>query len=473
MAQTLSAVVHHEPRPIGELNPRAPAPLRWIVERCLSKDANERYAATDDLARELRWLRDRLPEALVEPKSELQSTTTTARWWKRVADAIIIVGVGVSAYLLGVGTPEPAYTFTPIAAAAGYEGGPAWSPDGQSLAWVADIGGVLQVFVRRLSHAVATQVTHRPFDATDPFWAPDGQRLYFLSQAGRTIGLWVVGAAGGRPDMVLEHAVQAAIDPSGQRLAVMRLEAGSSGVRQLWWSAPPGAEPVREMRSPFGEGGFGLGGELQFSPDGTKLLIWTASTNQQPGVSPSNFYVVPLPGGGPAREVLTSIAGSVSVQPFTWLPDSRHVVVSFASPAGGTRHLWVADTESNTLRQLTSTHTVETWPAMAPDGRRLAYASEEVDFDLVAISEDGHRQQKALATGRNEFDPTWSPNGDQFAFVTDRSGAIEIWARSRDGQWERPIVTAADFGGSRTETLGALAYSPNGRTLAYQRRGPD
>jgi WD40 repeat protein len=56
-----------------------------------------------------------------------------------------------------------------------------------------------------------------------------------------------------------------------------------------------------------------------------------------------------------------------------------------------------------------------------------------------------------------------------FAFVTDRSGSVEIWARSRDGLWERPIVTAVDFGASRTDTLASLAFSPDGRTLAYQR----
>ena len=34
-------------------NPRAPAPLRWIVERCLAKDPEDRYASTQDLARDL------------------------------------------------------------------------------------------------------------------------------------------------------------------------------------------------------------------------------------------------------------------------------------------------------------------------------------------------------------------------------------------------------------------------------------
>ena len=108
--------------------------------------------------------------------------------------------------------------------------------------------------------------------------------------------------------------------------------------------------------------------------------------------------------------------------------------------------------------------------ALGGAGRcRIAYASEEVDFDLTLITPDGRSSRTMLATARNEFDPAWSPVGDQFAFVTDRSGSLEIWTRSRDGVWERPIVTAADFGTSRTETLASLAFSPDGRTLAYQR----
>ena len=64
----------------------------------------------------------------------------------------------------------------------------------------------------------------------------------------------------------------------------------------------------------------------------------------------------------------------------------------------------------------------------------------------MLITPDGRSRRTMLATARNEFDPAWSPAGDQFAFVTDRSGSIEIWARSRDGKWERPIVTPTDFG---------------------------
>jgi hypothetical protein len=60
---TLSAILHEDPKPVAEINPEAPAPLRWVVERCLAKDPEDRYGTTKDLARELATLRDHLPEA--------------------------------------------------------------------------------------------------------------------------------------------------------------------------------------------------------------------------------------------------------------------------------------------------------------------------------------------------------------------------------------------------------------------------
>src|SRR5678815_4968326 len=37
-AETLTAIIRDEPEPVAQANPRAPAPLRWIVERCLARD---------------------------------------------------------------------------------------------------------------------------------------------------------------------------------------------------------------------------------------------------------------------------------------------------------------------------------------------------------------------------------------------------------------------------------------------------
>src|SRR5262252_845015 len=61
--QTMTAIIQEEPEPIASLNPRVPPPLRWIVERCLSKQPRGRYVSTEDLAREISTVRDHLSEA--------------------------------------------------------------------------------------------------------------------------------------------------------------------------------------------------------------------------------------------------------------------------------------------------------------------------------------------------------------------------------------------------------------------------
>ena len=71
-AQTLAAIVQDEPEPIAGLNQKLPAPLRWIVERCLAKEPRGRYASTDDLARDLARVRAHL--------SEVSGSGETARY---------------------------------------------------------------------------------------------------------------------------------------------------------------------------------------------------------------------------------------------------------------------------------------------------------------------------------------------------------------------------------------------------------
>src|SRR4029077_21132605 len=58
-AETMTAIIREEAEP---LPPDVPAPLRWVVERCLAKDPAERYDSTRDLYRELKLARERLWE---------------------------------------------------------------------------------------------------------------------------------------------------------------------------------------------------------------------------------------------------------------------------------------------------------------------------------------------------------------------------------------------------------------------------
>src|SRR5438105_2000984 len=62
-AETLAAILRDDPEPVVSLNPQAPAPLCWVIERCLAKDPKQRYTSTRDLVRDLATIRDRLSEA--------------------------------------------------------------------------------------------------------------------------------------------------------------------------------------------------------------------------------------------------------------------------------------------------------------------------------------------------------------------------------------------------------------------------
>jgi tetratricopeptide (TPR) repeat protein len=88
--QTIAAIIEVTPEPLATLNPALPPPARWIIERCLAKDPAERYASTLDLARELRNVRERLPEVDSSgPPGQIPDAESMPLSWRRPA------GIGV------------------------------------------------------------------------------------------------------------------------------------------------------------------------------------------------------------------------------------------------------------------------------------------------------------------------------------------------------------------------------------------
>ena len=59
-AETLAAILGEEPEPLASSDAEVPPPLCWIVERCLAKDPQARYASTRDLAGDLAAVRERV-----------------------------------------------------------------------------------------------------------------------------------------------------------------------------------------------------------------------------------------------------------------------------------------------------------------------------------------------------------------------------------------------------------------------------
>jgi tricorn protease len=110
--------------------------------------------------------------------------------------------------------------------------------------------------------------------------------------------------------------------------------------------------------------------------------------------------------------------------------------------------------------------------AWSPDGRRIAFTrneefGESTTFtadDIFLMDADGSdvREPAPNGEGRSLSQPTWSPDGSQVAYVDGES--VHISVVSRDGTGERQLLEHKLF----EYAPSSLAWSPDGRTIAYE-----
>ncbi|MGE5814134.1 MAG: hypothetical protein ACM36C_06580, partial [Acidobacteriota bacterium] len=411
---------------------------------------------------DLRTIREYLSEATSGVAASV--TAPRARWPIWVGAAAVLAATAlVLPWTAAPSDPQVRFDkFVPFATDAGYQGSPAWSPDGKAIAYEAEVDGVVQIFTRTLGAAMRTKVTNSPFDCYNPTWSSDGY-IYYHSLARDTDALWRISPVGAAPEMLIAGASRSTISPDGKTVFFTRPGSTADG-NEIWYASPPDAEPRRFTRGPFSERG-GTSATLKFSPDGSKLLVWLGWTQR----SPAAFWEVPMPDGEP-RQVLPGLTGPGTIPvKFAWLPDDQHIIVTRSDGPTPGNHLWLADTRENQLVPVTATPGNESSPSVSPDGARVAFTWEATDFDLFEVPLDGAPIRPFLSSTRNEFDPAASPASTQFAYVTDRSGGLQIWLQNVEGYLQQPLVTEADFGGLASMAVGSLAFSPDGTKLAFQR----
>ncbi|MDQ6891715.1 MAG: serine/threonine-protein kinase [Acidobacteriota bacterium] len=156
-AETLTAIIREEAEPVGKLNVAVPAPFRWLIERCLSKDPEGRYAATRDLASDLRSIRDHLSEASVS--GEISSGASPVP--PRQSGSALRGGLAAIAILAALGagmllekrlhrTTPPSYQ--QITFGSGTIRSARFAPDGQTIVYsVAWDGNPLKLFLKHPS----------------------------------------------------------------------------------------------------------------------------------------------------------------------------------------------------------------------------------------------------------------------------------------------------------------------------------
>jgi Tol biopolymer transport system component len=107
-------------------------------------------------------------------------------------------------------------------------------------------------------------------------------------------------------------------------------------------------------------------------------------------------------------------------------------------------------------------------PAVAPDGKSLLYTQGAYSLDVVSVSLLDGSAKTLISTGRLESMAAWSAKAEKLAWVTNRSGPLEIWVRSSDGA-ERPLVTAAEFPDGLNKWFMTPTVSPDGNRLIFTR----
>ena len=94
------------------------------------------------------------------------------------------------------------------------------------------------------------------------------------------------------------------------------------------------------------------------------------------------------------------------------------------------------------------------WPltgtsgAAAPQAaaqRKLAfvYGGGTGSSDIAVINEDGTGQQRLTLNGIDDIQPTWSPDGSQIAFASNRGGAFNIFRMNPNGSGQVPITNSS------------------------------
>jgi Tol biopolymer transport system component len=203
----------------------------------------------------------------------------------------------------------------------------------------------------------------------------------------------------------------------------------------------------------------------QLSPDGRTVLFVHTSTDGTTGRRNADVHAVPADGSAAPRPL---ISGERSESTPRWSPDGR--LIAFLSNRDGATQIYVADATGNNIRKVTSLHAGAQAPFVwSGDGTKIAFVSdvhpecsdeacntqkfEEAEANPVKV----HRLTRLFY---RHWD-TWHPNTRHHVFVTDVTGGT-----ARD-------LTPGDFDSPPTQQEGgALAFSPDGRTVACGRHAP-
>jgi TolB protein len=124
-----------------------------------------------------------------------------------------------------------------VSARLGINGAPAWSPDGRKLALTLSRDGNLDIYVLELATQALTRITSDDAIDTEPEWSRDGSSLFFTSDRAGSAQVYRVAAGAAQEAQRLTftngYNARPRVSPDGQTLALVTLDRGGYRIATL------------------------------------------------------------------------------------------------------------------------------------------------------------------------------------------------------------------------------------------------
>jgi Tol biopolymer transport system component len=271
--------------------------------------------------------------------------------------------------------------------------------------------------------ALALEGEARPVAGTIEYFNPRDLAHFSVSGAGllvyrqvrlrRTQLVWL-DRQGKELGAVAEPSYHTGVQLGRDGRTVAAVRSDSSGANADIWTLDLRRQVA--TRSTFLSGPAYLFGAL--SPDGSRLAVSTSAVG---GWAGSTVWIQPTSGSG-ARETVQE-KGLLSV--IEWSPDGAHLIGQVQAAESGFDVAYVSLEDPSKTVHLTSSRFDERDPVLSPDGRWIAYVSNETGRAEIFLSDfpGGGRKWQVSRAGGDA--PTWRHDGRELYF-TDSEGALGV-----------------------------------------------
>ncbi len=246
-----------------------------------------------------------------------------------------------------------------------------------------------------------------------------GRIVYAAFNPGSNVyDIWMADIATGDQTIIATEASQPAFNRDGSLLAYRSWNLGGRGI---YFRDFIGGREGRVTR--FVEDGLPT-----WSPDGYSF----AFASRREGDRVPRIFVGNQSGDG------DYMIGFQGEYPATF-PDGR-LVVRGCSPAGDCG-MYVMGASGGGERKISSEFS-DTAPAVSPDGSKIAVMSSArgaTNWEIWVMNADGSNPQRLTNNGSNEGLPAWSPDGKSIAYVSDQGGSWAVWVMNADGSNQRKL----------------------------------